>query len=78
MNNKFDMITAWLSKDDKAIALDKALFEQWKQGEKTTSECKSGLISNNSFPTTLETMISDELMVEWLHSIGWYRKGERK
>ena len=70
---KFKVITRWLLNTKDAIASDKTAFELWKRGRLTTSEMKEQFLKNNHFPELAASVISDELLEEWLGTIGWRR-----
>ena len=68
---KFNVITRWLMNTKDAIANDKTAFELWKRGRLTTAEMKQQFLKNNKFPELAGSVISDELLEEWLGTIGW-------
>lgn len=71
---KYDCITNWLSNKRYASDIDKKLFEEWRVKKMTTAELKKEFLKNNEFPALSSQIISDDLLVEWLGSIGWRQR----
>lgn len=72
MNNNLDIIRRYLKRGHTASSHDQKAFNKYSKGEMTLEECKSRFFYNNGIKSEKErSIITDELFIEWLGTIGF-------